>query len=191
MTVSSTYSIQSVHCLICRQAESSFSVTSSKTACGITILPYTFWRKSSLPILRSAISGVELTIAPSILHFLQNPSYQRSRHNTLSKAILCLIAQRYRLPDKGQRLFLRHPRIVKHLIPYLYRQFTHSFHLPLQPTFSAIVPGPSSTGYQRKNVESPENLRFSGLLISGEGGIRTLETLLTPTRFPVVRPRPS
>ena len=27
-------------------------------------------------------------------------------------------------------------------------------------------------------------------LVGGEGGIRTLETFLTPTRFPVVRPRP-
>ena len=29
------------------------------------------------------------------------------------------------------------------------------------------------------------------VFVGGEGGIRTLETLLTPTRFPVVRPRPT
>ena len=29
------------------------------------------------------------------------------------------------------------------------------------------------------------------ICFGGEGGIRTLETLLTPTRFPVARPRPS
>ena len=36
-----------------------------------------------------------------------------------------------------------------------------------------------------------ENTMFSRHLIGGEGGIRTLETLLTPTRFPIVRARPT
>ena len=39
----------------------------------------------------------------------------------------------------------------------------------------------------KKNVEAKRTLLRRG----GEGGIRTLETLLRPTRFPVVRARPS
>ena len=40
-----------------------------------------------------------------------------------------------------------------------------------------------------KNIKPPELSTFERL-IGGEGGIRTLETLLGFTRFPVVRPRP-
>ena len=32
---------------------------------------------------------------------------------------------------------------------------------------------------------------MGGVFCGGEGGIRTLETLLTPTRFPIVRARPT
>ena len=39
-------------------------------------------------------------------------------------------------------------------------------------------------------MQRPENTAFSGFYCGGEGGIRTLETLLTPTRFPIVRARP-
>ena len=42
---------------------------------------------------------------------------------------------------------------------------------------------------------SPQNKRAppygSALLFGGEGGIRTLEPLLTVTRFPIVRARPA
>ena len=115
-------------------------------------------------MLHSAISGVELTITLSILHFLQKLRliieveygdvilaqvfdevfFRHTRDlGTIpyGNAILCIITQCYRPLGKGQCLLLRHPRIVKHRIRYLYRQFTHSFHLPLQPTFSTIVSG--------------------------------------------------
>ena len=43
-----------------------------------------------------------------------------------------------------------------------------------------------------RKKENPATSMVTGFLISGgEGGIRTLETLLRPTRFPIVRARPN
>ena len=39
--------------------------------------------------------------------------------------------------------------------------------------------------------KAPAFVSKAGTYYGGEGGIRTLEALLTLTRFPVVRPRPS
>ncbi len=53
---------------------------------------------------------------------------------------------------------------------------------------------PAVTGFMtKKNCTAVLTHIVSKLPCSygGEGGIRTLETLLTPTRFPVARPRPS
>ena len=52
---------------------------------------------------------------------------------------------------------------------------------------TAVFPPPARVDYTEK-----EHLRkASALFPGGEGGIRTRETLLTPTRFPVVRLRPA
>ena len=53
-----------------------------------------------------------------------------------------------------------------------------------------IVERPQARRFQPKS-NNADFVSKSALLGGGEGGIRTLETLLTPTRFPVARPRPS
>ena len=45
--------------------------------------------------------------------------------------------------------------------------------------------------FLRNSIEKTGNLEKDYRLSGGEGGIRTLETLLTPTRFPIVRLRPA
>ena len=44
----------------------------------------------------------------------------------------------------------------------------------------------SNLPYAKKNAT-----RLGGILFGGDGEIRTLEELLTPTRFPIVRARPT
>ncbi len=43
----------------------------------------------------------------------------------------------------------------------------------------------------KNRVTKPKTTWLRGFYFGGEGGIRTLETLLTPTRFPIVCARPA
>ena len=47
------------------------------------------------------------------------------------------------------------------------------------------------SGYTSIITKSPEMTTFQGFPFGGEGGIRTLDTLMGYTRFPIVRARPN
>ena len=52
------------------------------------------------------------------------------------------------------------------------------------------LPGSKAISFSAARYKNLPELR-PGRFFGGEGGIRTHEALLTPTRFPVVRPRPA
>ncbi len=82
---------------------------------------------------------------------------------------------------------------LRHLNPITYQKSIKKHEKPLRFSSKRFVCCYKSAekAYFKPKNNNPNFLSKLGLYYGGEGGIRTLEPLLTVTRFPIVRARPA
>ena len=104
---------------------------------------------------------------------------------------------RSRRKHKAKAPFVRGTRSVREGVVKRcpLRNWRGYFTVPLLCHIYAKRPQETARFAKVKNAENPheqrKNPHFCGFFFGGDGEIRTLEPLLTVTRFPVVRPRPT
>ena len=82
--------------------------------------------------------------------------------------------------------------LCKAKLPILFSFLSSLFSLLFSLEKVAEGNGEKSEERREKSEENKKKKPLTRLfLFGGDGEIRTLEELLTPTRFPIVRPRPS